>query len=146
MSAIYPIFAEKILGAHAEAVDWTDEATNPLKIRPLSAAYAYTNTHDYADDLSGGDVFTVATSNPMTTVTVTNGILKCDNLTPMWVNVTLSATAIAEEALLSHVSDPTADTARPLLAHWDDWNSVTPNGGDINVVFNATGMFQLVTI
>jgi hypothetical protein len=81
----------------------------------------------------------VGTAQLITTKTVVNGLFDGDNVTYTGV------TGNSVEALVIYVDTGTASTSR-LVAFIDTGVTglpVTPNGGDITITWNASGIFQL---
>ena len=97
--------------------------------------YTYSASHDFLDDLSG----VVGTAQTIANTTVTNGLFDGDN-------VTFTAVSGATvEALVIYIDTGVAGTSR-LVAYIDTGQTglpVTPNGGDIAITWNASGIFQL---
>jgi hypothetical protein len=90
-------------------------------------------THDYLDDVPSGA--RVAVSGALTSKTVTGGVADA-------ADVTLSAvTGDPSEALVIYKHTGTDSTSR-LIAYIDGL-SVTPNGGPIDIQWNASGIFKL---
>jgi hypothetical protein len=100
-----------------------------------TGTYTYSAAHEFLTSLSG----VVGTAQLIGTKTFTNGVFDGDN-------VTYSAvTGNSVEALVIYIDTGTAGTSR-LVAFIDTGVTglpVTPNGGDISVTFNASGIFAL---
>ena len=105
----------------------------------LSDAADYTknlSTDDFLNDVAAGA--RVAVSSALASKTITNGTLDA-------ADKTLSAVTgdVAEEVILyKHTG---AESTSNLIANWDTGTGlpVTPNGGDIVIAFNASGLFTL---
>ena len=94
--------------------------------------------HDFLDDIPAGE--RVATSGNMTTKTTTAGVFDADNITFSSVSGDVS------EALVIYKDTGVAATS-PLIAYIDTAAAglpVTPNGGDITITWNASGIFSIV--
>ena len=94
-------------------------------------------THQFLTDVTGAGI--VATSANLTGVTVTNGVLDASDVTLSGVSGDPS------ETLVIYQDTGVAGTSR-LLAYVDTWSSanpVTPNGGDITIQWNASGILSL---
>jgi hypothetical protein len=131
-NAIYPKFKEALLDALAD-VDLND---GTVKVALVDTdTYTYSAAHDFLDDLSG----VVGTAQTIGNTTVTGGVFDGDN-------VTFSAvTGATVEALVIYIDTGNAATSR-LVAYIDTGQTglpVTPNGGDIQVQWNASGIFAL---
>jgi hypothetical protein len=133
-NAVYPKFKEALLDG-ASNTDLNDGDIRVILID--SADYTYSSAHDFLDDVAAGA--RVKVSSALQNTTVTNGLFDADD-------ITLSAvTGDQSEALIFYVHTGVESTSR-LVAYMDTGVTglpVTPNGGDINLVFNASGIFQL---
>lgn len=101
------------------------------------ADYSYSATHQFLSDVAAAG--RVATSANMTTKTTTNGLFDADDVSFS------SVTGDQSEALIIYIDTGTESTSR-LVAFFDTGVTglpVTPNGGNINVAWNASGIFQL---
>lgn len=101
------------------------------------ADYSYSATHQFLSDVAAAG--RVATSANMTTKTTTNGLFDADDV------AFSSVTGDQSEALIIYIDTGTESTSR-LVAFFDTGVTglpVTPNGGNINVAWNASGIFQL---
>lgn len=131
-NAIYPKFKEALLDASAN-VDLNDGTVKVALVD--TGTYTYSAAHDFLDDLSG----VVGTAQTIANTTVTGGVFDGDN-------VTFSAvTGDSVEALVIYIDTGTPATSR-LVAYIDTGQTglpVTPNGGDITVSWNASGIFAL---
>lgn len=132
-NAIYPLYKQALLAADAN-VDLA--AADPVKAALVdTGTYTYNAAHDFLDDLTG----VVGTAQTITTPTVTNGTLDGDN-------VTFTAVSGATvEALVIYIDTGVSTTSR-LVAYIDTDQTglpVTPNGGDITITWNASGIFTL---
>lgn len=131
-NAIYPKYKEAILGGGAN----TDLLTGNVKVALIdTGTYTYSAAHQFLSDLSG----VVGTAVTLGSKTVTNGLF--DAADPALSSVS-GATA---EALVIYIDTGTAGTS-PLVSYHDTGVTglpVTPNGGNINIAWNASGIFQL---
>ena len=101
------------------------------------ADYTYSAAHDFLDDVPLAA--RVATSPNLGSKTFANGLFDAADTT------FTAVTGDVSEALIIYVDTGAAATSR-LVAFFDTGVTglpVTPNGGDINVVWNASGIFQL---
>jgi hypothetical protein len=131
-NAVYPLFKQ----AQLTAATGTDIENGDLRCILIdTGAYTYSAAHDFLDDVTAGRT---ATSGTMTTVTVANGLLDADNVTFTAVSGAVS------EALILYLHTGTESTSR-LVAFIDTGVTglpVTPNGGNITVTWNASGIIQ----
>ena len=129
-SAIYPAFKQALLNG---SVDLTTAVVRAVLID--TGTYTYSASHDFYNDLSG----VVGTeSAALTSKTITNGVFDA-------ADVTFSAvTGNTVEAVVLFVDTGNVTTDR-LICFLDAGTGlpVTPNGGDINLVWNASGIFSL---
>ncbi|BBK37681.1 bacteriophage protein [Allostella sp. ATCC 35155] len=95
--------------------------------------YTYNSAHDFFDDLAG-----VIDIVPLASITRTNGVLDA-------ANPTFTTVAGDEAELIVIFKDTGTAGTSPLLLHIDDATGlpVTPNGGDITIEWNASGILTL---
>lgn len=133
-NAIYPLYKQSLLDADSD-VD-IDDGTVKCALYDVGAGGAYDSTDDFYNDISAG---VVGTPQTIANTTVTNGLFDGDN-------VTFTAVSGATvEALIIYIDTGNVATSR-LVAYIDTGVTglpVTPNGGDITVTWNASGIFQL---
>ena len=131
-NAIYPLYKQALLDASAN-VDLNDGTVKVALID--SATYPYTSTDEFYSSVSG----VVGTPQTINNTTVTNGLFDGDNVT------FTAGTGNSVEGLLIYIDTGSAATSR--LVAWIDTGvtglPVTPNGGDITISWNASGIFQL---
>jgi hypothetical protein len=132
-NALYPKWKQALL-------DFT--ANNDISAGTVKAAlvdtgtYTYNAAHDFYDDVSAA---VVGTPQTIGTKTYTDGVFDGDNV---------RYTAVSGntcEAIVIYIDTGVAGTS-PLVAYIDTGVTglpVTPNGGDINITWNASGIFAL---
>ena len=101
-----------------------------------TGTYTFAQTHQFLSDLSGE----VGTDQEIKTKTQAFGVFDGDNLTYS------SVSGNSVEALVLYRQTGGADTTDPLIVFIDTGVTglpVTPNGGDITVTWNASGIFKL---
>jgi len=101
------------------------------------AEYTYNAAHDFLDDVPSEA--RVAISPNLGSKVVTNGVFDTADVTFS------SVTGAESEAVILYIDTGTAGTSR-LVAYFDTGVTglpVTPNGGDIELVVNASGWFAL---
>lgn len=133
-STVYPLTKQALLSG--TAIDLTTANIKAILID--TGAYTYSATHDFLNDVAGGS--RIATSANLASKTVTNGVFDA-------ADVTFSAVSGASvEAIIVFIDTGVESTSR-LLAYIDDTGggdtTVTPNGGDITITWNASGIFSL---
>lgn len=130
-NAIYPKAKEKFLDA------LIDIPTDTIKIALIdTGTYTYSSTDEFWSAASTALVGTAAT---LASKTITNGVFNADDVT------FTSVTGASVEALIIFKDTGTAATS-PLIMYLDVAASglpVTPNGNNIDVQFNASGIFAL---
>ena len=130
---IYPKYKEVILGAATN----TNLLTGTVKVALVdTGVYTYSAAHQFLTSLTG----VVGTAGTIgATKSVTNGVFD-------GADVTFTAvTGNSVEALVIYVDTGVAATS-PLVAYIDTSVTglpVTPNGGDISITWNASGIFAL---
>lgn len=126
-SQLYPKGAGHILGA-TTGVDMT---ANDIKLLFYSGSYS--SAHEFVSDLTGASI--IARSGNLAGKTTTNGVFDANDLTV----TSVSGSAFTHVILYK---DSGVDSSSPLVAFYDV-ASFTPNGGDVNVVFNVSGLFSI---
>lgn len=131
-NAIYPLYKQALLDASAN-VDLNDGTVKVALVD--TGVYTYSASHDFYNDLTG----VVGTPQEITNTTVTNGVFDGDNVTFSQV---IGNTV---EALVIYIDTGNVTTSR-LVAYIDTGVTglpVIPNGGDITLTWNASGIFML---
>jgi hypothetical protein len=131
-NAIYPLYKQALLDASSDS----DINDGTVKVALIdTGTYTYSAAHDFYNDLSG----VVGTPQTIANTTVTSGTFDGDN-------VTFSAVSGSTvEALVIFIDTGNVATSR-LVAYIDTSVTglpVTPNGGDISISWNASGIFTL---
>jgi hypothetical protein len=139
-NALYPKYKEKVLNpgtlgsSSSDAVDLADDT---IKIALVdTGTYTYSTAHEFYSSVSSA---VVGTPQTLASKTVTNGSFDAADVTFTGV------TGNSIEALVIYKDTGTAGTSS-LIAYIDVASSglpVTPNGGNITVTFNASGIFSL---
>ena len=129
---VYPKYKEALLQASANSA-----LTGTLKVALIDAAdYTYDDSHQFFSDVPGAAV--VGTPQTLANKTYVGGVLDADDATIP------SVSGDQSEALLLYLDTGTNSTSR-LVAYIDTGVTglpVTPNGGDINIGWNAAGIIQ----
>ncbi len=132
-NAIYPKWKEAIIQASANSA-----LTGTLKVMLIDLAdYTYDSTDEFLSDIAGASI--VSTSGALAGKTYVNGLFDAGNV------AFTAVTGDVSEALILFIDTGVSATSR-VIAFFDTGVTglpVTPNGGDINVTFNASGIFQL---
>jgi len=139
-NAIYPIYKTALLAAAANvSLDQDDSTNGPFCALLDTGTYTYNAAHDFFNDLSG----IVGTDQRITAPTVgsvSQGTFDGANLT----YTAVSGNSV--EALGIYRKNSGANTTWRLVAFIDTSVGglpVTPNGGDITVTWNASGIFTI---
>ena len=136
-NAVYPEYKEFLLSASANVSLTVDDATDgPFCALVDTGTYTYNAAHDFFNDLSG----IVGTDQRITAPTVANGTLDGGDLTYT------SVSGNSVEALVIYRHNSGANTTWKLVVYLDSSVTglpVTPNGGNITVTWNASGIFTL---
>ena len=133
-NALYPKWKEALTENAANS----DIMSGDVKVALIDTNdYTYSASHEFLDDVPAGAI--VATSGNLTNKTNANGVFDADD-------VTLSNVSGDEsEALIIYVDTGNPATSR-LVAYIDTGVTglpVTPNGGNIIIAWNASGIFAL---
>lgn len=127
---LYPKYKEVVLQAGVNLSSGT------VKVALIdTATYVYSAAHQFYSSVSG----VVGTPVALASKTFTNGVF--DAADPTFSAVT----GVTAEAIIVYVDTGSAATS-PLVAYYDTGVTnlpVTPNGGDIGIIFNAGGIFAL---
>jgi hypothetical protein len=131
-NAVYPLYKQALLDASSN----TDLNDLTVKVALIdTGTYTYNAAHEFYSSVSG----VVGTPQTIANTTVTTGLFDGDNVT------FTAVTGNSAEALLIYIDTGTAGTSR--LVAWIDTSvtglPVTPNGGNIDITWNASGIFQL---
>jgi hypothetical protein len=139
-NALYPKYKEKLLNpgtlgsTSGTAVDLVDDT---IKIALVdTGTYTYSTTHEFYSSVSAA---VIGTPQTLASKTVTDGTFDAADVT------FTSVTGNSVEALVVYKDTGTASTSS-LVCYIDVAASglpVTPNGGNITVTFNASGIFSL---
>jgi hypothetical protein len=130
-NAIYPKAKQKFLDA------LIDIPSDTIKLALIdTGVYTYSSTDEFWSAASAAEI---GTSQTLVSKTITDGVFDADNVT------FTSVTGASVEALIIYKDTGSAATS-PLIMYIDVAASglpVTPNGNNIDVQFNASGIFAL---
>ncbi len=136
-NAIYPLYKQSLLAGDANSDLDNDTATDGVYVALIdTGVYTYSASHRFYTDLTG----IVGTPQRITAPTVTTGILDGSDLTYT------AVTGNSVEALVIYRQNSGASSTWRLAAYIDTSVTglpVTPNGGNISVTWNASGIFQI---
>lgn len=136
-NALYPLYKEALLQSLANSALNGSGTTGVYCALVDTGTYTYSAAHQFYSSLSG----IVGTDQEIgATKTYANGIFDGADITFP------SVTGASAEALVIYVKNAGANTTWRLVAYIDTGVTglpVTPNSGNISVVWNASGIFQL---
>lgn len=132
-NALYPLWKEQLLQFTAN----NNLSAGTVKVALIdTGTYTYSAAHQF---FSSASAASIGTPQTIGTKTFTNGVFDGGNVT------FTAVTGNSVEALIIYVDTGSAATS-PLVAYIDTSVTglpVTPNGGDISITFNASGIFAL---
>jgi len=135
-NAIYPKYKEALLNNSADSALTGSGATGLYVALVDTGTYTFSSAHQFYSSLSG----IVGTDQEILTPTLVNGTVDGGD-------VTFTAVSGASvEALVLYRKNAGANTTWRLIAYIDTSVTglpVTPNGGDITITWNASGIFTL---
>lgn len=102
-------------------------------IRLLFYAGTFNSAHEFVADLTGASI--IARGGALTGKTTALGVFDANNFTI----TSVSGSAFAHVVLYQW----TGSDATSILFAFYDISTFTPNGGDVNVVLNASGLFAI---
>lgn len=135
-NAIYPKYKESLLNGDANTALTGSGSTGLYVALVDTGTYTYSTAHQYYSSLSG----VVGTDQEITSPTLTNGLIDGGDVT------FTSVSGNSVEALVLYRKNAGANTTWRLVAYIDTSVTglpVTPNGGNITITWNASGIVQL---
>ena len=135
-NALYVSFRNGVLGSHATYVDMDADTIKAVLI-DHGTDTPNTTTDDFYNDISAGIVGSLSSALTTKTIgTVAAGVFDADN-------VTFTAVSGNSVESVNLLKDTGVTSTSNLIAYWDTGTGlpVTPNGGDITVTWNASGLF-----
>lgn len=143
-NAIYPIYKTALLAGSTLTDLDTDTTTDGVYVTLVdTGSYTYATAHDFYNDVTSvsGDVWPAERITSPTVGSVSEGTFDGADTT-----FTAVTTATSIEALVIHRQNVGANTTWKLVMYEDTSVTglpVTPNGGDIVVAWNASGIFTI---
>jgi hypothetical protein len=140
-NAVYPLFKQSLL-TEADAnksLNQTGSNAPYAALVTISSGYVYSAAHQFYTSLTN----IVGTPQPITTPTVVNGTFDGDDAT----FTAVSGTVVG--AIVIYRQNAGANTTWRLTLYEDTSVTglpVTPNGGNIVITWNASGIFTLSTL
>ena len=132
-NAVYPLYKQALLSG---STNISISGGNVKVALVDTGTTAYSASHEFLSDINAA---VVATSPNLASKTVTNGLFNCADYTFTGVS---GATA---EALVYYIDTGSAATSRLIAFKDTDVTGLplTPNGGDVNITVNGSGVFAL---
>lgn len=135
-NAVYPKYKEALLNGSANSAITGSGTTGLYAALIDTGTYTYNSSHEFYSSLSG----IVGTDQEITSPTLVNGTIDGGDVTFTGV------TGASVEAIGLYRKNAGANTTWRLVAYIDTGVTglpVTPNGGDIIITWNASGIFTL---
>lgn len=136
-NAIYQEYKQNLLaGTSGYDLDNDTTTDGPYCALVDTGTYTFSQTHEFYSSLSG----VVGTDQRITAPTVANGTFDGGDLT----YTSVSGNSVEGFVIYRHNSG--ANTTWPLVLYYDASGGglpVTPNGGNITVTWNGSGIFTL---
>ena len=135
-NALYVAFRNGVQGSHATRVDLDADTIKAVLIDNGTDTPNVT-TDDFYNDISAGLVGSMSSAFTSKTIgTVAAGVFDADN-------ITFTAVSGASVESVNVLKDTGNSATSDLIAYYDTGTGlpVTPNGGDITVTWNASGLW-----
>jgi hypothetical protein len=136
-NAIYPLYKQSLLAGDANADLDNNTATDGVYAALIdTGVYTYSAAHQFYSSLTG----IIGTPQRITAPTVTSGVLDGSDVTYT------AVTGNNAEAIVIYRQNSGANTTWRLVAFIDTGVTglpVLPNGGDISITWNASGILAL---
>lgn len=138
-STLYPNYLNLMLGNGTHTLPDLD--ANLIKCALVNGTddYTYSALHQDKADVTSYGTSTDQTLSNKDVGTTTDGVF--DNTADLtFTSVVLD---VSDVDILVHYYDTTVAATSPLICYHDAFTPVTPNGGNITVAYNASGIFAL---
>lgn len=136
-NALYPKWKEALMQGTANCLLNGSGTTGVYAVLVDTGTYTYSATHEFFSSVNSAKVGTEVEIGSKTFV---NGLFDGADVTETAVS------GASAEAIVIFIKNAGANTTWRLVAYLDTGITgipVTPNGGDINLNWNASGIFQL---
>jgi hypothetical protein len=135
-NAIYPLYKQALLHADTNVNLDTDTALDGVFCALGTAGYTYSAAHQFYSSVTGQ----AGVDARITPPSIANGIFGSTG----GLTYTAVATGPAIVSLILYRHNSGANTTWRLVLYEDSgFTSVTPNGGNITITWNAAGIFNL---
>lgn len=136
-NAVYPKFKQRLLESYfACSLNQNDTTNGPYVFLLDTGVYSYNTAHDFLNDITGR----VGSAVRITSPTVVSGLFDGENITFS----SLSGTTV--EAFMIYRNNSLTEADKTVVYYCDTGVTglpLTPNGGDVTINWNATGIFSL---
>lgn len=136
-NAIYDLFKQELMkGTANNLLNSAEGATGVYAALVDTGTYTFSQSHQFYSSLSG----VVGTDQEITAKTQAAGVFDGNDVT------FTAVTGASVEAIVLYRKNAGANTTWPLIAYIDTSVTglpVTPNGGNITITWNASGIFKL---
>ena len=141
-SALYDDYKASAMGLATHSFSDLDTDTIKVGIVDLTVDYTFSAAHQDWDDI--GTYTLNASYNGEANQTLANKTISAAGVFDNTVDITF--TAVSQDAsktvgALVHYKDSGVIGTSPLVCYHDGFTAVTPNGGDITIAYNASGIF-----
>lgn len=130
-------------GFLAGEIDWDNAVIKTALVRGYTPA---ASTHKFVSDVTTAGGTLAATSAALTSVTTAAGVAKAGNVTFTAVasNASGHGVLVFQSSAVTGGADVAA-TAQRVICYLDTGTNlpITPNGGDVTVQWNASGIFSI---
>ena len=140
-NTIYTSFLNGILGSHATRVDLDADNIVLALVDNAGADGAPVDTDDFWDDQDGSLIDSLSGNLATKTIgTLAVGVFDAGDLAPAF--TTVSGATVESLVMLKNTGTPSTSD---LICWWDTATGLplTPNGGDVNVTFNGSGILKV---
>lgn len=138
-NAIYDLFKQELMkGTSNNLLNSAEGTTGVYACLVDTGTYTFSQSHQFYSSLSG----IAGTDQEITAKTQTAGVFDGNDVT----FPSVSNGSVSIEAIVLYRKNAGANTTWPLIAFIDTGVTglpVTPNGGNITVTWNASGIFKL---
>jgi hypothetical protein len=134
-SALYPVGKKAILDGDIDLL------VDTIKVVAVADEdYTYSAAHDFYDDVSAS-IYLGTSAGTLASKTTTGGVFDAADLAA-WASSLSQDGAKDIDALIIFKDTGTPGTSN-LLAYIDLTTPLTPNGGDVDINWNASGIFAI---
>lgn len=136
-NAVYIKYKEAVIQASASSSLAGSGTTGVYAALIDTGVYTFSSAHDFYDDVVAGEI---GTPQEIGSKTYTGGLFDGADVTYT------AVTGSSVEAIVLYIKNAGANSTWRTVVYEDTGVTglpVTPNGGDINITWNVSGIFQL---